>query len=256
MGEKKVYNTNNLVSRYIQAYHFYKKAVGIKAANSEKSGNCLVAAAKTDDLNLISVVMGSHDTSNKDENAYSYVDTVNMCEYVFENFKSVLLIEKGYLLDSAKVSDAKDSARVAFTVEDDVYMTLENTADVEAISKDIEITKEVKAPIHRGDSFGTVTYSYNGKSKTVDVVAANDVKRDNIAHFFGIIFGFIFHPFVLLVIILIAAAWIRMNIMRKRKRTIRRKRLVSQNGGNSGAGSRKTSSRSRSFDRSGGKNNK
>ena len=39
MGEKKVYNTNNLVSRYVQAYHFYNKAVGIKAANSEKSGN-------------------------------------------------------------------------------------------------------------------------------------------------------------------------------------------------------------------------
>lgn len=253
-GNKKVYNTNNLVSRYIQSYHFYDKAIGIKASNSDKSGYCLVSAANTDELYIISVVMGCEDISNKDDGAYSFVDTVKMCEYIFENYKSVLLIEKGHHLDSAKVSNAKDTARVAFTVDEDVYMVLENTADTDAISKEIEITKEVKAPIRQGDRFGTVTYSYNGKSKTVDVVAATDVKVDRLSTVFSAIFGFIFNPVVIILIILIVAAWIRMNIVREKKRKIRRKRLVSQNGEDSTKDSSKNSLRSRSFDRFNKKN--
>ena len=247
LNGKTVYNTNNLISKHIQTYHFYDKAYGIKASNSKAADYCLVSAAKTDDLNLISVVMGCADTSTKDEGAYSFVDTVKMCEYVFENYKSVLLMEKGHHLDSAKVVDSSD--RVTFTVNEDVYMILDKNADVNAIKTDIEITREVKAPIRSGDRFGTVTYSYDGISKTVDVVAAHDVKRDNVSYFFGAIFGFIFHPVVIIIIILIVAAWIRMNVVRSRKRKIRRKRLVSQNGENSMTERSRTSFRSRSFDR-------
>lgn len=255
-GSKTVYNTNDLVSRQLRPHHIDKeKAIGIKASYGKDAGNCLVAAAKTEELSVITVVLGCENT-NGNEGAYSFVDTKKMYNYVFENYKTVLIMEKGHHLDSATVLDAKDNKRVAFTVSEDVYMTLEKTADTEnSINTDIQITQEVKAPIKSGDRFGTVTYSYNGKSKTVDVVAANDVPRDNVAHVFGAIFGFIFHPVVIILLILIAAAWIRMNIVREKKRKIRRKRLISQNGENSSSNSFSSFS-SRSFDRSDDKNEK
>ncbi len=247
VGTKTFYNTNNLVSRQLQPHHYDKeKALGVKASYNEKAGNCLVAAAKTDDLYVITVVMGCENTDSKD-GAYSFVDTKKMYDYVFDNYKSVLLIEKGHHLDSSNVVNSKD--RVTFTVSEDVYMMLDKNADADAIKTDIEITREVQAPIRSGDRYGTVTYSYNGISKTVDVVAAHNVKRDNVSFIFGKIFGFIFNPFVIILIILIVAAWVRMNIVREKKRKIRRKRLISQNGEDSAPSRNKTSFRSRPFDK-------
>ena len=254
-GNQTILSTNHLVSRYKYPYHIYSGAIGVKSGNSKDAGYCLVTAAEKNGLYIISVVMGCENTDAK-EGAYSFTDTAKMLDYVFGNYKSVLLARKGDIVYDSKVSEAKDSTRLAVTVEDDVYITLKNTADIEAISSEVAIVQDLKAPINQGDYFGTITYSYNGSNiKTVNVVAANDVKRDFVLHIFGMIFGFIFNPIVLIIIFLIVAVWVRLSIVRNRKRRIRRKRLVSQNGANASrpsGGSRRTpSARPRSFDRSG-----
>lgn len=246
-------STNHLVSRYKYPYHFYNGAVGVKSGNSSDAGYCLVAAAQKNNLYIISVVMGCDNLDAKD-GAYSFVDTTKMLNYVFENYKSVLLAKKGDIVYDSKVSEAKDSTRVAITVEDDVYITLKNTADADLISSEVNIIQELKAPIHQGDYFGTITYSYNGQTiKTANVVAANEVKRDFFLHIFSSIFHFIFNPIVLLIVLLVGAIWVRINVVRNRKRRIRRKKLVSQNGNNkadnSPRSSRTPSGSSRSFDR-------
>jgi D-alanyl-D-alanine carboxypeptidase (penicillin-binding protein 5/6) len=256
-GAQTLLSTNHLVSRYKYPYHYYTGAIGIKSGNSADAGYCLVSAAEKNSLYIISVVMGCDNTDAKD-GAYSFTDTAKMLDYIFENYKSVLLARKGDIVYDSKVSQAKDGVRVAITVEDDVYITLKNTADPDSITSEVNIIQDLKAPIHTGDYFGTVTYSYNGKTvKTANVVAANDVKRDFFLHIFGSIFGFIFNPIVLIIIIVIAAIWIRLNIVRNRKRRIRRKRLVSQGGANTSQNTRRTSrtasGHSRSFDRYGKK---
>lgn len=256
-GTQTLLSTNHLVSRYKYPYHYYTGAIGVKSGNSTDAGYCLVSAAEKNNLNIISVVMGCDNQDAKDS-AYSFVDTAKMLDYVFENYKSVMLAKKGDIVYDSKVSEAKDSSRVAITVEDDVYITLKNTADSDAITSEVNIIQDLKAPIHQGDYFGTITYSYNGKTvKTANVVAANEVKRDFFLHIFATIFRFIFNPVVLIIILIIAAIWVRLNIVRSRKRRIRRKRLVSQNGTNktqTSAKSRRTpSAHSRSFDRFGGK---
>ena len=256
-GTQTLLSTNHLVSRYKYPYHYYSGAIGVKSGNSADAGYCLVSAAEKNNLYIISVLMGCDNQDPKD-GAYSFTDTAKMLDYVFGNYKSVMLAKKGDIVYDSKVSEAKDGVRVAITVEDDVYITLKNTADSDAITSEVNIIQKLKAPIHKGDYFGTVTYSYNGKTvKTANVVAANEVKRDFFLHIFSAIFGFIFNPIVLIIIILAAAVWIRLNIVRSRKRKIRRKRLVSQNGTYKNSaqpkGNRKPSEHSRSFDRFGGK---
>ena len=253
-GTQTLLSTNHLVSRYKYPYHFYTGAIGVKSGNSQDAGYCLAAAAEKNGLYIISVVMGCNNSDAKD-GAYSFTDTAKMLDYIFENYKSVPLAKKGDIVYDSKVRWAKDSTRVAVTVEDDVYITLKNTADADLITSEVNIIQELKAPIHRGDYFGTITYSYNGKTvKTVNVVAANDVKRDFFLHFFGAIFGFIFSPIVLIIIILVVAIWVRLYIVRNRKRKIRRRHLVSQNSPKRNTATRQTpSSRTRSFDRYGKK---
>ena len=256
-GSQTLLSTNHLVSRYKYPYHFYSGAIGVKSGNSTDAGFCLVTAAEKNSLAIISVVMGCDNTDAKD-GAYSFIDTAKMLDYVFENYKSISLAKKGDIVYDSKVAQAKDSTRVAITVEDDVYITLKNTADPDLITSEVSIIQELKAPIHQGDYFGTITYSYNGKAvKTANVVAANEVKRDFFLHITSSIFHFIFNPIVLLIVILVVAVWVRLNVVRSRKRRIRRKRLVSQGGSNMTQSPHKTnrtpSGRSRSFDRYGKK---
>ena len=256
-GTQTLLSTNHLVSRYKYPYHFYNGAIGVKSGNSTDAGFCLVTEAEKNNLYIISVVMGCDNADAKD-GAYSFIDTAKMLDYVFENYKSVPLAKKGDIVYDSKVAEAKDSTRVAITVEEDVYITLKNTADADLITSEVNIIQELKAPIHQGDYFGTITYSYNGKAvKTANVVAANEVKRDFFLHITASIFHFIFNPIVLLIIILVVAIWVRLNVVRSRKRRIRRKRLVSQGGSNMTQNPHKTSrtpsGRSRSFDRYGKK---
>ena len=256
-GTQTLLSTNHLVSRYKYPYHYYTGAIGVKSGNSPDAGYCLVSAAEKNNLYIISVVMGCDNADAKD-GAYSFTDTAKMLNYIFENYKSLLLAKKGDIVYDSKVSEAKDGVRVAITVEDDVYITLKDTANADLITSEVNIIQELKAPIHTGDYFGTITYSYNGKTvKTANVVAANEVKRDFFLHIFGSVFGFIFNPIVLIIIIVIVAIWVRLNIVRSRKRRIRRKRLVSQGGTNTAQNSRRTNrtptEHSRSFDRFGRK---
>lgn len=256
-GPQTLLSTNHLVSRYKYPYHIYSGAIGVKSGNSADAGYCLVSAAEKNGLYIISVVMGCDNADAKD-GAYSFIDTAKMLDYIFENYKSVLLAKKGDIVYDSKVSEAKDSTRVAITVENDVYITLKNTADANLITSEVNIIQELKAPIHVGDYFGTITYSYNGNTvKTVNVVAANEVKRDFFLHITGSLFHFIFNPIVLLIVLLVVAIWVRLNVVRNRKRKIRRKRLVSQGGTNMTQNhnnrTRTRSEHARSFDRYGKK---
>lgn len=235
-SDKTMLSTNHLVSRYKYPYHYYANATGVKSGNSKDAGYCLCASAVKGKLNLISVVMGCENTDVKD-GAYSFTDTAKMFDYVFENYQSVLLVKKGDVVYDTKVKESKNSTRLALTVDDDIYATLKKTADPELITNEVNLEKEIKAPIEQGEVFGTVTYSYNGRElKKVNIVAANEVKRDFILHIINSVTGFIFNPIVLIIVILIAAFLIRLRIIRNRKRRMRQSKMAYYNrGGNSSA---------------------
>lgn len=228
--EKTILSTNHLVSRYKYPYHYYANATGIKSGNSTEAEYCLSASAVKGNLSVISVIMGAPNADAKDK-AYSFVDTKAIFDYVFENYQAILLAKKGDVIYDTKVREAKNSTRLALTVEEDVYATMKKTADPEIIKNDVALTEEAQAPIQQGQVFGTVTYSYNDRElTTVNLVAANEVKRDIILHIINSVLGFIFHPIVLIIIIAIVAIWARMRIVRNRKRRIRHSRMVSQSG--------------------------
>lgn len=243
-SEKTILSTNHLVSRYKYPYHYYANATGLKSGNSTEAGYCLAATAVKNGFTVLSVVMGAPN-QDANEKAYSFRDTAAIFDYVFDTYQSVLLAKKGDVIHDSKVEEAKNSTRLALTVEEDVYTTLKKTADKDIITNEVEVTEEVKAPIQQGQTFGTVTYSYNDRElTTVNLVAANEVKRDFILHLINSILGFIFHPIVIILVLLALYVWARLRIARNRKRRIRHSRMVSQRQGanRTGTTSRPTSS--------------
>lgn len=247
-SEKTILSTNHLVSRYKYPYHYYPNATGLKSGNSTDAGYCLAASAVKNGFSVLSVIMGAPNT-DANENAYSFRDTAAIFDYVFDAYQSVLLAKKGDVVHDSKVEEAKNSTRLALTVENDVYATMKKTADADLVKSNVEITEEAKAPIKQGQVFGTVNYTYNDRELTkVNLVAANEVKRDFIIHLINSVLGFIFHPIVVIILVIALYVWARLRIARNRKRRIRHSRMVSQQRGNSAA-SRTTRGSSSSFTR-------
>lgn len=248
--EVPIYNDNHLVSNRTYPYYVTKSVSGLKAVNS-KSGYHLIATATKNNMSVISVIMGAPDGPYTD--LPSFRDTISVLNYVFENYKTVCLIKKGEVIHDSKVEQAKDSTRLALTVEKDVYVTMKKTADEEIITHKTQVTGKSKAPIKQGQQFGTVTFYYNGEPiATENLIAANEVKRDLFLFVISAVLGFIFHPIVIIIVVLALYVFARLRIIRNRKRRLRRTRLASQNGSRRTAISSRISDRSRSsssFDR-------
>lgn len=232
-GERMLSSTNHLISKYRNTFHYYPYATGIKTGSTDEAGSCLVASAEKNGMTLLSVVLGC-DNSDQNEHAYSFVDTKAMFEYVFENYKSVTIATTSDIIADSKVYEAKDSTRVALSPSKDIVMLLPKDYSEESILKDIKPAENIKAPIEKGVALGNATYTYNSSDGLathaiqVDLLASNDVKRDNFLHFLHIIGNFLFSPFVLIPLLLIIAILAVNAVNRSKRRRIRRRRMKSQ----------------------------
>ena len=83
--------------------------------------------------------------------------------------------------------------------------------------------EKLEAPITKGDVLGTVTYSYKGiEVGSANLIATNDVERNNILHVFHLVLKvitspFFFIPAILLILLIMYARYQRRN--RERTKT-------------------------------------
>ena len=74
---RKYSNTNDLINP--SSKYYLKECVGIKTGYTAQAKNCLIAASKKDNLELITVVLGAEATP--DGRSGRYVSTINLFEY-------------------------------------------------------------------------------------------------------------------------------------------------------------------------------
>ncbi len=231
--ERMLSSTNHLISRYRNTFHYYPYATGVKTGSTDEAGSCLVSTAEKSGVSLLSIVLGCENPDQK-ENAYSFVDSKAMFEYVFENYKSVTIATTSDIVSDSKVYEAKDSTRVALSPSKDVVMLLPKDYSEERIKTEIKLAEDISAPIEKGVNLGTATYTYEGASGLstnaiqVDLLASNEVKRDHLLHFLHGVGKVLLSPFVLVPLILIVAFLLMNAINRNKRRKIRRKRMKSQ----------------------------
>ena len=82
--ERYFVNTNDLIRPSSQYYYQY--AIGIKTGFTSQAKNCLIAASKKDNMELITVILGAQTTDNG--KSARYVDSINLFEYGFVSASS------------------------------------------------------------------------------------------------------------------------------------------------------------------------
>ncbi|MBQ2890143.1 MAG: D-alanyl-D-alanine carboxypeptidase [Clostridia bacterium] len=173
-NERYFINTNNLVSYLRYSNYYYSKATGIKTGYTDAAGSCLVASATQKDRDLICVVLKSE---------HSHEEAKALLEYGFNNFKQVEIAKKGDILGETKVKQGAGVDHVRAVAKENIVITLPLDANVDDIKSTIKYSSdEVYAPVKKGDTLGTITYTYGKKVVgTSKIVAEKEVKR----HIFG-----------------------------------------------------------------------
>ena len=214
--------TNLFLGTRRSTKYVYKPVTGIKTGHTSDSGYCLVTSAEYEGTELLSVVLKC---KNQDT---SYTNTKALLTYGFNNYKYKTIAKAGSVVSDSKVYEAKNDERVGLTVSEDISALLPADAEInEVVETVIDIPEVVKSPIKKGDVIGTVSYNYKGAMVGhSDLIATNDVERNNLLFIFHLIVLVLTSPFFIIpVIILIILLIIRRININKQEKMKRRRRL-------------------------------
>ncbi|PGS48078.1 D-alanyl-D-alanine carboxypeptidase family protein [Bacillus sp. AFS041924] len=157
-------NTNKLV-------RFYPGADGLKTGFTAEAKYCLTATAKKNNMRVVSVIMGA--PTSKERNA----QMTNMLDYAFNQYQVKQLIKQGENVKRLNISKGK-SKDVNVVTKSPVSVVLKKGEAINKLTKDIKLSKNIQAPIQKGQVVGVLVLKQGSKvlSKT-ELVANKSVSK-------------------------------------------------------------------------------
>lgn len=172
----KFYNTNDLIIN--TSKYYYKYAIGIKTGYTSQAKNCLISASSKDGLELIAVILGA--AHSEEVSSTRYVDTINLFNYGFDNYKSTEILARNSVIKNVEVENAtKDTKDLSLLAKDTISVLVPKNINIDTLEPSIEINN-LSAPISEGAVVGKITYNINGENYSTDLVAGNSVIRSDI----------------------------------------------------------------------------
>lgn len=169
---KRIFTTTNYMIRPSLTKYYCDYCIGGKTGYTTDAKNCVVEYAEKDGIQLIAIVMGE----NASVKGKKFLDAKKMFEYVFKNYENMQVATENEKCETIKINNGtKDTRNLDVLYKENVNILKEKDTDRE-IEKKIEYTN-VKAPIHKGDLVGKITYEYEGIKYTTDLIANSDVEK-------------------------------------------------------------------------------
>ena len=144
-GKTQIVNTNKLLKSY-------KGITGLKTGTTNEAGSCISATAKRDDLELISVVLGSKTGKER------FSDAAALLDYGFGNFTMISPVVPENFYDSVvKVKNGMES-----TVNTQIRLNgnfLIPKGRENDIKSDLQLKEEVEAPVYKDQKLGSISFS-------------------------------------------------------------------------------------------------
>jgi serine-type D-Ala-D-Ala carboxypeptidase (penicillin-binding protein 5/6) len=128
----------------------FSGANGIKTGFTGKAGHCFVGAAKRGDMQLITVALGSGWGDKGKEQ--KWVDTKEMLNYGFDNYKYETVVEKGKEVASVNIERSK-TPNVNLYLQDGLLLPL-NSEEKNSVKLKIDAPESIKAPIKANEKLG------------------------------------------------------------------------------------------------------
>ncbi|MGI8383510.1 D-alanyl-D-alanine carboxypeptidase family protein [Robertmurraya sp. P23] len=159
-------NTNRLV-------RFYPGVDGLKTGFTNEAKYCLTATAEKDGMRVIAVVFGA--PTSKERNA----QISKMLDFAFAQYQTHPMYERSFSVGEVKVSKGSESKVEALTSEP-ISLLTKKGEKVDDVKKEITYEKDLKAPIEKGQTIGTLKLVKNGETLVSSpLVAKASVKEAN-----------------------------------------------------------------------------
>ena len=192
--------------------YYYQYATGIKTGFTTPAGNCLIASANKNNLELITVVLGAGQT--KDGLSQRYLDTLSLFDYGYSTYTLKQIINKGGIIQTLNIKNAtRKTKKVEAVVANDVYALMKQADKNSAVLPEINLNDNLKAPLKKGDVIGSVTYTVEVIQYTEDLLANNDVKKSR----------FLLKLAILIIIVLILWMYAKNKKIKNKKQRLKNK---------------------------------
>lgn len=144
-------NRNRLLWRF-------QYADGLKTGHTDDAGYCLVASAIKDNTRMISVIMGAPSDTIRTE------ESVRLLTYGFRFFETHKLFTAFTTLTHARVWKGI-KPEIPLGVAEDLHVTLP-TGQYKNIQTNIALNDPIKAPVTKGQVYGTINITLNNQVLT------------------------------------------------------------------------------------------
>ncbi len=148
------YNNIHQSNRNRLLWHF-QYADGLKTGHTDDAGYCLVASAVKEGVRLISVVMGAPSDQVRTE------DSIRLLTYGYRFFETHKLYGAATPLARVRVWKGVNK-ETALGLAKDFYVTVP-VGQIKNIQANIELNPSIKAPIIKGQSYGTINIVLNNQ---------------------------------------------------------------------------------------------
>lgn len=152
-------NRNRLLWRY-------QYADGLKTGHTNEAGYCLVASAKKDGMRLVSVLMGEKSDATRTENS------IRLLTYGFRFFETHKLYTAYKPLVKVRVWQGQ-KPEINLGLDNDFYVTIPS-GQYKRLQPNISLNSPIKAPIVKGQPYGTVNIMLNNQIVATKPLVALD----------------------------------------------------------------------------------
>ena len=156
--------------------YYYPYAIAGKTGFTTEAQNCLVSVSKKDNMELTCVILGAGKTP--DGLSLKFLETINLCNYGFNNFKIDKLCNSDDVIDFVEIANATpETKRLPLKIKDSLSALTTQSESLSSIKPSITLDNNLKAPITENQVLGKATYTVNGLTYSSDIIAANSVEK-------------------------------------------------------------------------------
>ncbi len=154
----------------------YEGANGVKTGYTNKAGQCFIGSAKRGEMQLITVALASGWGDVGKER--KWIDTKNMLNYGFENYKYYEIIKEEEIVGEINVSRTRTPV-IPICYDQGLILPL-NQEEVDNIELKANISDNFDAPIDSGTIVGTVDVNIGDNTiKTLGLRTTTGAERHN-----------------------------------------------------------------------------
>lgn len=172
-GKTQIVNTNKLLKTY-------NGITGLKTGTTDDAGCCMSASATRGDMSLVAVVLGCNTGKER------FSDAAALLDYGFANYSVKNLSVPEDLPKTIKIDNGMQS-NVGIECDANTNIVIDKNSGSKIVSE-INLPESVEAPIVKGQSLGTVTYSLDGTAvNSFEITALQDVDKISFTSVFAVL---------------------------------------------------------------------